>query len=136
MWDVPIENNEMDMIEDPEPVEQNEDVDKMEDSEPAQDETTASTPKRKREKRPKVQCTCDVQGAACFGQRFGDTEYLQKHKKNKHDDIAAAKEKAKHANDLQAKNRNKRRDEDPAFVAMERASNAKNYKKKKAARNA
>ncbi|KAJ1464710.1 hypothetical protein T484DRAFT_1757898 [Baffinella frigidus] len=128
-WDVPIENNEMDVMEYPEPVEKNE-TDVMEDPEPAQDETTASTPKRKPEKRPYFLCYCTVPGK-CNGMRFECKEYLQKHNKIQHGDPEAVKELNKHTNEVRNKTLKKRRDEDPVFAARERVHNAKNYQKKK-----
>ena len=79
-------------------------------------------PKLPKRIRPKgVPCQCTVQG--CFKQ-FSSQKTLNIHVAKKHGDRTKAEEKTAHDNALQAKNRKKRRKEDPEWREKQRASSA------------
>jgi len=86
-------------------------------------------PKLPKRIRPKgVPCQCTVQGPCC-GQQFSSQKTLNIHFAKKHGDHTKASEKTAHENALQAKNRKKRRKEDPEWREKQKASSAA-YRKK------
>ena len=105
------------------------------EAEEAVDEPVAQVetmrPKLPKRKRPKgVPCECTIPGP-CSGQQFSSQKTLNVHLSKKHGDHTKAKEKTAHDNALQAKNRKKRRKEDPDWREKERVSSAAYRKKKK-----
>ena len=79
-------------------------------------------PKLPKRIRPKgVPCQCTVQGC---GKQFSSQKTLNIHVAKKHGDHTKAEEKTAHDNALQAKNRKKRRKENPEWREKQRASSA------------
>jgi len=94
--------------------------------------TTSSNPRTKlpkRKRQPGIPCKCTFPGACC-GKEFNSQKTLNVHVAKKHGDHIKANEKTARDNELQAKNRKKRRKEDPDWRENERARNAA-YRKEK-----
>lgn len=71
-----------------------------------------------------VECICNVQGGACFGQVFKDIKYLRVHMKAKHWAVSVADDKRVHNNKVQAARRKTRRPTDHAWREARRQESA------------